>query len=238
LTDVGWVQGYSARFGEVGGYPHRVSANVAERAKGVWGGWVALNEWQTEQRSIMACCVGNSAMQLFRVWRDMLTFEPKKNRLTVHLLLNRASPWGDVYSYIPNKGLVEVKLKRDGEVALRIPEWTKPQECKVQFGGPSTALRDATPAWEGRYAIVKGRKGETVSLSFPIAERTEKITTPGGEYQVVIRGNTIVDINRGQEPSSIQTRVVPPTRGSDEGSRAVRDGAGGGELLGARGNLV
>jgi hypothetical protein len=78
---------------------------------------------------------------------------------------------------------------------LRIPEWTKPQECKVQSGGPSTALRDATPAWEGRYAIVKGKKGETVSLSFPIAERTEKITTTCGEYQAVIRGNTIVDIN-------------------------------------------
>jgi len=42
---------------------------------------------------------------------------------------------------------------------------------------------------------VKGKKGETVSLSFPIAERTEKIKTTGGEYQAVIRGNTIVDIN-------------------------------------------
>ena len=194
LTDVGWVQQHSEE-DRAGSDPGVTTWNVAERAKGVWGGWVALNDWQTEQRSIMACCVGNSAMQLFRVWRDMLTFDPKKHRLTVHLLLNRASPWGDVYSYIPNKGLVEVKLKRDGEVALRIPEWTKPQECKVQFGGPSTALRDATPAWEGRYAIVKCRKGETVSLSFPIAERTEKLTTTGGEYQVVIRGSTIVDIN-------------------------------------------
>ena len=43
--------------------------------------------------------------------------------------------------------------------------------------------------------MVKGRKGETVSLSCPIAERTEKLKTSGGEYQVVIKGNEIVDVN-------------------------------------------
>jgi len=190
LRDVSWAAAYSSQFPEVGGHPYRVDENVPERAMGTWGGWVALNDWQTEQRSVMACCVGNSAMQLFRVWRDMLTFDPNESRLTVHLLLNRASPWGDVYSHIPNKGLVEVKLKCDCTVALRVPEWTKPQACKLRSGG-----KDAAPAWEGRYAVVQGKKGETVSLSCPIAERTEKVTTPGGEYRVVVRGNTIVDMN-------------------------------------------
>ena len=131
-------------------------------------------------------------MQLYRVWRDMLSFDAKKSRLSVHLLLNRASPWGDIYSYIPNKGLVEVKLKRDCEVAVRIPEWTQPQECKVRSGG-----KDVAPAWEGRYAIVKGRKGETVSLSCPIAEQTEKVKIGAAEYQVMVRGSTIVEMKPG-----------------------------------------
>ena len=131
-------------------------------------------------------------MQLYRVWRDMLSFDAKKSRLSVHLLLNRASPWGDIYSYIPNKGLVEVKLKRDCEVAVRIPEWTQPQECKLQSGG-----KDAVPAWEGRYAIVKGRKGETVSFSCPIAERTEKLKIGADDYEVVVRGSTIVEMKPG-----------------------------------------
>lgn len=189
LTDVGWVQPHSEK-DKAGSDPAVTTWNVSERAKGVWGGWVALNEWQTEQSSIMACCVGNSAMTLFRVWRDMLKFEPEKKRLTVHLLLNRASPWADVYSHIPYQGLVEVKLKRDCAVAVRVPEWTTPKDCALKCNG-----REATPSWEGRYAVVKGKKGETISLSCPIAERTEKLKTSGGEYQVVIKGNEIVDVN-------------------------------------------
>jgi hypothetical protein len=187
LTDVAWMK---SRSGPTEVKPYGTTTNLPERVQGIWCGLMNPNEPRLDW--LMSCCTGNSAMQLFRVWRDMLSFDSGKNRLSVHLLLNRASPWGDVYSYIPNKGLVEVKLKRDCEVAVRIPEWTQPQECKVQSGG-----KDVVSAWEGRYAIVKGRKGETVSFSCPIAERTEKVRIGTGDYEVVVRGNTIVEMKPG-----------------------------------------
>ena len=64
------------------------------------------------------------------------------------------------------------------------------QECRLQCGG-----KEATPAWEGRYAVVPGRQGETISLQCPIRERTEKVHIRGTDYQFVVRGNDIVDIS-------------------------------------------
>jgi hypothetical protein len=45
----------------------------------------------------------------------------------VNLLLNRASAWADLDSYIPYEGRVDVRVKRDCELAVRIPEWVKPE---------------------------------------------------------------------------------------------------------------
>jgi len=190
LLRTDWVQAYSDRSSPVN-HPYHTTNDVAERVKGSWGGWVTPNEWQgMPDRSTMACCVGNASMQLFRVWRDMIKFDRNSNRLSVHLLLNRASPWADIYSHIPYRGFVEVRLKRDCEIALRIPEWAKPQDCRFQRGG-----REATPAWEGRYAAIRGRTGELISLECPIGERTEKVRITGTDYQFVIRGNDIVDVS-------------------------------------------
>jgi hypothetical protein len=159
--------------------------------KGAWGGWVTPNDWQGKPDiSTMGCCVSNAAMQLLRIWRDTLQFDRRYNRLKVHLLLNRASPWADVHSHIPYRGFVEVRLKRDCKVALRIPEWAQPEDCRLQSGG-----KDATPAWEGRYAVVPGRKGEVVNLECPISERTEKVRISGTDYRFVLRGNDIEDVN-------------------------------------------
>jgi len=190
LVRTDWVKPFSDRSNPLQ-RPYGTTQDVAERVRGAWGGWVTPNDWQGRpDNSTMGCCVGNAAMQLFRVWRDTLQFDRTRNRLKVNLLLNRASPWADVYSHIPYRGLVEVRLKRDCAAAIRIPEWAKPQDCRVQCGG-----KEATPTCEGRYAVVPGRQGETISLECPIGERTEKVRTAGTDYQFVIRGSDIVDIS-------------------------------------------
>lgn len=170
---------------------YTTTENVPERCRGAWGGWAHPNDWQGNPvSSIMACCVGNASMQLYRVWRDMITCDEARNRLSVNLLLNRASPWADINSHIPYRGQVDVKLKRDCEAALRIPEWTMPKDCRLMVGGT-----ERIPKWEGRYAVVKGKKGETVTLQCPIAERTEKLRIVDKDYKVIVRGNEIVDID-------------------------------------------
>ncbi len=189
LLRTDWIQAFSDRSAPFS-RPYATTRDVAQRMKGGWGGYIVPNEWQGNAvHSTMPCCVGNSAMQLFRVWRDIIEIDPHRGRLTIHLLLNRASAWADVHSHIPYRGLVEVRLKRDCEVALRIPEWTKPQDCRVRCGDKETA-----PSWEGRYAVVRGHKGEVVCLECPIRERSEKVHIGGADYQFLIRGNEIVDV--------------------------------------------
>ena len=169
---------------------YRETEKVPERHHGSWAGWALPNDWQGQPHcSAEACCFGNAANHLYRVWRDMINFDAARNRVTVHLLLNRASPWADINSHIPFTGQVDVTLKRNCELALRVPEWTKPQNCRITINGTGV-----TPQWEGRYACLHGENGATVTLKCPINERTEKLHLAQRDFTVVVRGNDIVTI--------------------------------------------
>ena len=195
LLETDWAYTYSERHGQLKQDPfnpqYTTSESVPERCRGTWGGWAGPNDWQGEPvNSIMACCVGNAAMQLYRLWREMIQCDRKKNRMTIHLLLNRASAWADIDSHIPYRGQVDVRLKRDCEVALRIPEWASPQACRFSANGS-----DNHTMWEGRYIVARGKPGETLRFQCPIAERSETISIVEEDYRVVVRGNDIVDID-------------------------------------------
>jgi len=173
----------------------KVTEHVPERCRGTWGGWLLANDWQgtgttAGARSIMTCCVGNMGMHFYRVWRDMVSYAPAQRRFSVHLLMNRGSRWADVASHIPYQGRVDVKLKQDAELALRIPEWAQRSACRCTING-----KPATPSWEGRYLVVPARRGDEVSLDCPIQERREKRTIMSKDYALVVRGNEIVDID-------------------------------------------
>ena len=190
LLRTDWVQDYSEKYGVPVEHPYGYECDPAKWV-GNWGGWISANDWQGNARSsIPPCCPPNAAMQWYRVWRDMINYDDGRNRLTVHLLLNRASPWADVASHIPYEGLVQATLKQGCEVAIRIPEWTTPAECQC-------TLNDAVASshWEGRYVVVRAGAGDTVSLRCPMVEDTRKLTIIDKEYEVVVRGNEIVDID-------------------------------------------
>ncbi len=82
----------------------------------------------------------------------------------MNLLLNRASPWADVDSYLPYAGQVDVKVKRPlVEVTLRVPEWVGPGSPQVRATRGKTPVE---PAWRGRYvSLGPARPGETLSLT-------------------------------------------------------------------------
>lgn len=170
-----------------------VTRNVPERVRGTWAGFVRPNDWQGAipaiHNSIMHCCTGNMAMHFYRVWRDMVSYDEKKRRFAVHLLMNRAARQADVMSHIPYRGQVDVKVKQDCEIALRIPEWAVPQACAFSKNGATVQ-----PAWDGRYANIGAQKGEVLSMQCPIVERKETRVIMSKPYRLVIRGNEIVDI--------------------------------------------
>jgi DUF1680 family protein len=111
--------------------------------------------------------------------------------LRVNLLLNRASRWADVKSHIPYQGRVDVEIKEDLDLEIRLPEWVEPDEAICTVNGTSRELN-----FDGRYAQVgKVHKGDHVELEFPIFERLDKVTIWHQEYTLIRRGNNVVWID-------------------------------------------
>ena len=136
---------------------------VSERVVGSFSGWASANDYcaNQEENIISGCCTGNGARAIFYVWENMLEFN--NETLSIHLLLNRASPWADVNSYVPYEGQIDVVMKTACNVEIRIPEWVKPEEvsCFVNNIPRETVFR-------GRYAQVGSvESGNVVTMVFP-----------------------------------------------------------------------
>jgi hypothetical protein len=163
---------------------------VIERAVGSFSGWPSANDLvQGKGWSIMHCCTGNATRAVYYVWEKILTHE--KGTLRVNLLLNRASRWADVQSHIPYRGQVDVKVKQDLDLGIRLPEWVKPEEARCTVNGKPRGLR-----FNGRHAQVGPvTAGQDVKLEFPIRERTDRVIIEKRLYTLIRRGNEVVWID-------------------------------------------
>jgi hypothetical protein len=175
--------------------PDETGDRVPERHIGTFAGWPAANDfvyWDPEHHGhlgAMHCCTANGARAIYYIWENILGY--RDGTLRVNLLLNRASPWADVNSYIPYEGQVDVLIKQSCRLEIRIPEWVRPDEVSCEVNHKTGAL-----SFRGRYARVGDvAGGDIVTLSFPISERTLKTMIGGAPYTVVIKGNTVVMID-------------------------------------------
>jgi hypothetical protein len=160
--------------------------HVPERNLGAFAGWPGANDWGW---GIMHCCTGNSTRALYYVWEHMLTCN--EGKLRVNLLLNRASRWADVHSYIPYAGQVDVKIKQPVDLSVRIPEWVSPAQVHCVVNGQDRSL-----GFAGRYARLGAvRPGDVATLTFPIGERTDKVWIEKAQYTLVRKGNDVVFID-------------------------------------------
>ena len=125
-------------------------SDEVERALGGFAGHAMADDFGVFVAN--ACCTGNGARTLYWVWDSILTRED--NAVRVNLLLNRASPWLDVDSYLPNQGKVALKIKQADAVSVRIPEWTDHAKVTCNVDGTERSF-----AWSGDY--VTGRRAET-----------------------------------------------------------------------------
>ena len=169
---------------------------VLERNMGGFAGWPSANDWLNDgeeaARGFMHCCTGNGSRTLYYIWENMVDF--KDGVFKVNLLLNRASQWADVYSYLPFEGQVRLKIKKPcKEVSIRMPRWVNEKDSTV------VCLIDGKPPrfeWRGRYINVGACKpGQRIKVTFPISTRTVTETIAGKDYKLVIRGNTVCSID-------------------------------------------
>lgn len=165
--------------------------DAAERSVGSWAGWSLGNDFNNPsvESGIMQCCTGNGARTLYFIWHSIVTTGCKT--VKVNLLLNRASPWLDVNSYIPYEGRVDIEIKRRCELEVRIPEWVMPEQTGCSVNGTDRRL-----TFCGRYAQAgEVKEGDLVVLTFPISERVVNTVIGAVPYRLIIKGNDVVYID-------------------------------------------
>jgi hypothetical protein len=191
LTSSDWIYRATEHMPQQGVRAREVVEHTPERNIGAFAGWSSGNDWVVKA-GIMHCCTGNGNRALYYVWQGIL--ENNAGELRVNLLLNRASAWADIYSYVPYSGRVDLKIKASSKrVLVRAPEWVQSGSdvvaCTVD--GASRPLQ-----WHGRYlALGAAAAGQTMTLTFPIPKRTVKERIGPEKYTVVVKGNTVISID-------------------------------------------
>jgi hypothetical protein len=193
LAETDWIYDLGRTSG-----PPSTEANISidhvpERNRGAFAGCPSPNDWYGRASLFMHgighCCTANGAKTLCWAWERIVRYE--RGRLRVNLLLNRASPWADVDSYIPYQGRVVIRVKQPLDLLVRIPEWVEPGQVVCFANGQAR-----TPGWEGRYADVGAvQAGDVVELTFPIFERTDTVWIEKQAYTLIRKGNEVVHID-------------------------------------------
>ena len=142
--------------------------------------------------------MGNCPQSLYYAWESIVRHG--NGGTEVNLLLNRASPWLNVDSYLPYEGKVVLKNKRARRVHVRIPVSVDKRAVRLWVQG-----REVPLVWLNNYLLVDGIGSEDViTVEFPMVETSERYTEPtfGVEYTFKFRGNTVVDASpRPEKPA-------------------------------------
>ena len=183
--------------------PNMTADRVGARNIGAFAGWQSPNDWVKFDRQtsaphgasrgyvqgIMHCCTGNGVRALYDAWRNVV--HAKGDRVSVNLLLNRTSQAVDIASHLPYVGQVDIDVKRDSVLSVRVPGWVRLSHVRCAV--------DETPrevTFDGRYAQVGQVAGnQTVRLTFPIAERTDCVTINDERYFLVRKGHDVVFVD-------------------------------------------
>ncbi len=163
------------------------------------------------------CCTENGLLGYYHAWEAIVRCAD--GAAQVNLLLNRASPWLDVDSYLPYQGKVVIKNKTARRLSVRLPRWVDQGAVQASVdGGPAGGF------WVGRYLVLEDIGGKKeVSIEFPMAESTETycngwegvtlsdhhtertlsfLWEPPEEltrYTFRFKGNTVVDVSPREE---------------------------------------
>ncbi len=162
--------------------------DVIPRSIGLMGGMIEVTTMAYTFEG--GCCSGNGTQAMYYAWHSTVRF--KDAVATVNLLLNRASPWMDVSSYLPYQGRVVLTNKQARRAAVRIPRWVDREAIQTRVNGKSAAT-----SWIGNYLVADGlRPNDVIVLDFPVVERVAKYTMAfDRNYTFQFKGSTVVDVS-------------------------------------------
>ncbi len=190
-----------------------------------WGG----PELHDKTRAFQNCCGGSGTHAFFEIWKNAARFE--NDSLVVNLHMDKRLPQAEIRSYQPFTGLLTIRLDEPCKVRVRIPEFVRPQEIKVEAGEKEIEGR----IWGNMLELGKRLAGDFLKVSYPLPVSSEVVTigNPGFRqytYRVTWKGATVVKMeplgNEFQTGfSDFDQKQVPVFYGKDgPGQLYLRDG--------------
>lgn len=118
------------------------------------------------------CCGTHGNMGLFYAWDGIVRFHDGTAR--VNLLLNRASPWLQIDSYLPYQGKVVLTIRSAKKALVRMPLWVDKTQVKCRLNEEAV-----TPEWDGRCVRLENlQPDDKVTIEFPMKDWTANYTIP------------------------------------------------------------
>lgn len=204
LLDLDWLEQHEDKSLDVLG--RKTYYKVAERTRGAFAGYSAPNDFVCDSphgrghtSDLQTCCIGSGTRGLFMGWSNIVT--EKKGTVRVNLLLSRASRWMDVHSYLPHEGKLVLDIHEDIEnLEVRIPDWAGYNQVMVErvLGEERSTQsgRDESSWIKQRYLRIGSvRKGEKITIEFPVVTYTTVEKAVGEEYIVKWHGDDVIHIS-------------------------------------------
>lgn len=150
-----------------------------------WGG----PELRGKIRAFQNCCGGSGTHAFFIAWKNAARFA--NGTLSVNLHLDKLLPQAEIRCYQPYQGLLTIQLIVPCNVKVRIPEFVKPEEMKVEPNMPGIKT------WGNFLDFGHRAAGEIIRITYPLPIDQEKISAgnPGFRqyhYRVTWKGDTVV----------------------------------------------
>jgi DUF1680 family protein len=161
--------------------------NVLERIVGGTPG----NGWPNELYQgfrASGCCTPHMNKGFYLTWSHIITRKP--GQIRINLSLNFNSPWVEIYSFRPHQGKVEVLLKEEAGLSVRVPDWVDKWDVKVSINGEETPFK-----WEGDYIrLERVRKGQKVTVEYPLRQVWIREDVGTASFEFKWRGDTVVEV--------------------------------------------
>jgi len=114
----------------------------------------------------------------------------KKEYCEYNLLFSISNNNFEIKSYLPDNGLIEVKVKADKALFVRIPDWVDIGSIVLLINGK----KESIVIEDGYMKIKKCNQGDNCSIMFDIPCKIEQEIVDGEVYRTTWVGNQVINI--------------------------------------------
>ena len=179
--------------------------DLDKRMVGGYAGWSAPNhilaacetlpwggpELRGKARAFQNCCGGSGTHAFFTAWKNAARFA--NGVLSVNLHIDKLLPQAEIRCYQPHEGLLTIHLKESCRVKVRLSDFVKPAEIKVESASSTVDLKTSDNFLDLGWRTA----GEIIRVNYPLPILPEEISVGNAgfrqyRYRVTWKGDTVV----------------------------------------------